>query len=278
MTNLRNNCPAGHGEMQLATVTNEIEFRGEQVSYQIECLVCRGCGMTKATVEQTAAAQVAIADAYRSKVGLLTGEEIKRCREQLGLSQQQLADQAQCSKMSIVRWENGVVQKAASDNALRNILCRQDSVNEFSGNRCLSLGRVKLVYQEFEKNVPYELLIPGDKGLYAGKNCWYADFIACRELGTGMTGATYAVMPHGPQLDNYSDLVDEILKADTSAVEPLSEKEIEIIERLSKIFTRQRAAYDASHAEPEWKRMENNWGQKISYQVAHKLTTGGMGT
>lgn len=272
MKNIQNNCPAGHGKMQMATVTNEIEFRGVQISYQLEGLVCQECGMTRSTVEQTADSQVAIADAYRSAVGLLTGNEIKHYREQLGLSQRQLADRAQCSKMSIVRWENGVVQKPASDKALRNILCPQESQNEFSGNRDLSLGRIKLVYQEFEKFVPYELLILGDKGLYAAKNCWYADQIAYRELGQGMTGATYAVMPHGPQLDNYSDLVDEILKADTTVVEPLSNEEVSIIKRLSTRFKRQRDAYDASHAEPEWKKIEGNWGKRISYQIASKLT------
>ena len=272
MKKLQNNCPAGHGEMQMTTVTNEIEFRGVQISYQLESVVCKECGMTRSTIEQTADSQVAIADAYRSAVGLLTGNEIKHYREQLSLSQQQLADRAQCSKMSIVRWENGVVQKPASDKALRDILCPQQALNEFSGNRALSLGRIKLVYQEFEKYVPYELLIPGDKGLYAAKNCWYADQVAYRELGIGMTGATYAVMPHGPQLDNYADLVDEILKADTTAVEPLSEEEILIIKNLSEIFKNQRDAFDASHAEPEWKKIENDWGKRISYSIAHNLS------
>ncbi len=272
MKNLQNNCPAGHGEMQKATVTNEIEFRGLQVSYQVEGLVCQECGITRSTVEQTADSQIAIADAYRSKVGLLTGEEIKYFREQLGLSQQQLAEKAQCSKMSIVRWENGIVQKPASDKALRDILCPIESQNEFSGNRDLSLGRIKLVYQEFEKFVPYEFLIPGDKGLYAAKNCWYADLVAYRELGRGITGGTYAVMPYGPQLDNYADLVEEILKVDTSTIDPLNEQEISIIKRLSKIFKHQRSAFDASHAEPEWKAIESDKGQKISYQIAHKIT------
>ena len=269
---LHTNCPAGHGEMQMATVTKEIEFRGVQVSYQLEELVCQECGVARSTIEQTANSQVAIADAYRAAVGLLTGEEIKHYREQLGMSQQQLADRAQCSKMSIVRWENGVVQKPASDKALRDILCPQPPQNEFSGNRNLSLGRIKLVYQEFDKYVHYELLIPGDRGLYAAKNCWYADQVAYRELGIGMTGATYAVMPHGPQLDNYADLVDEILKADTSTVEPLNDNEISIIKRLSELFRNQRDAFDASHAEPEWKKIESQWGTRISYNIAYNLT------
>jgi putative zinc finger/helix-turn-helix YgiT family protein len=272
MENLNKNCPAGHGEMNSAIVTNEIDFRGVKVHYQVEGLVCDECGVTRATVEQTAKAQIAIADAYRNEIGLLTGQEIRLYREKLGFSQQQLADRAKCAKISIVRWENGVIQKPASDKALRDILCDQESQNEFSGNRKFSLGRIKLVYRRFEKYVPYELLIPGDKGLYAAKNCWYADLVAYRELGIGMTGATYAVMPHGPQLDNYADLVDEIVKADTTEIQPLSKEEISIIKRLSKTFRRQRDAYDASHAEPEWKKIEDDWGKRLSYKIAHLLT------
>ncbi len=105
MDNLKNNCPAGHGQMSNAIVTKNIEFRGKQVSCQIESLQCPKCGLTRSTLEQTADAQLAIAESYRQQVGLLTGEEIKSYRENLGLSQQQLADRAQCSKMSIVRWE-----------------------------------------------------------------------------------------------------------------------------------------------------------------------------
>jgi len=272
MQDLKNNCPLGHGEMQEGIVAKEVVVRGERITYQIDCLICPVCKITRATVQQTAKAQSIIADAYRKKTGLLTSVEIRSRREALDLSQQQLADKIQCSKMSIVRWENGVIQKPASDKALREILCSDESSNEFTGNRELSLGRIKIVYEEFKKYVLYELLIHGDKGLFAAKNCWYADLVAYRELGKGMTGSSYAIMPYGPQLDNYADLVDEILKADTTKVEPLSQEEIEIIKNLSLIFKRQRDAYDASHAEPEWKKIEKNLGKRISYRIAYKLT------
>lgn len=271
MEELRNNCSAGHGEMKLATVAKEIEFRGETIRFNIESLVCSECGLLRSTVEQTANAQAAIADAYRRKVGLLTGEEIRQIRKQQGLSQQELADLARCSKMSIVRWENGVVQKEGSDKALRDVLCPKDITDEFSGNRDFSLARIKLVYETYKQYAGYELLIPGDKGLFAAKNCWYADLIAYRELGRGITGATYAVLPYGPQLDNYADVVDAILKADVSEAEPLSQEEVIIIKRLSKLFPHIQDAYNAAHEEPAWKAIENDVGRRISYEIAHEL-------
>jgi hypothetical protein len=45
---------------------------------------------------------------------------------------------------------------------------------------------------------------------------------ARRDMGRGMTGATYAALPMGPQLNNYRDLVDEILRADPADAEPLT--------------------------------------------------------
>lgn len=74
------------------------------------------------------------------------------------------------------------------------------------------------------------------------------------------------------RLDNYADLVNKILKADTAAVQPLSPEEIEIIRRLSEKFKQQRDALDASHDEPEWKKIEKKLGRRISYRIAFKLT------
>lgn len=273
MESIGNNCPLGHGEMRRQTVSKEADIRGEKISYHVECMICPECSLTRTTIEQAAKAQHAIADAYRVKKGLLTGPEIKCYRELLGLSQQELADKAACSKMSIIRWENGVIQKPISDRSLRDILCPPELQDEYTGNREFSLGRIKLVYDEFGKWVDYELLAHGDMGLYAAKNCWYADLVAFRELGKGITGASYAVMRHGPQLDNYAELVEEILKIDSSALEPLSIEEAEIIKRLSGIFRKRTDAYKASHAEPVWKSIEKNIGRGISYKIAYELTS-----
>ena len=58
------------------------------------------------------------------------------------------------------------------------------------------------------------LLRPTDRLLYAAKYLWYANMVAFRETGQGiMTGATYAALPYGPQLNNYADLVDLIREA-----------------------------------------------------------------
>ena len=265
------NCPYGHGEMRPGVVQQETDCRGRTISYPLDCYVCPVCDLTRATVQQTTAAQVRVADLYRRKVGLLTGTQIKRYRERLGLSQQQLAVRARCAKMSIIRWENGSIQKEASDTALRGILCPADQADEFTGNRRLSLARIRMVLEEFERHVSYQLLVPGDRGVYTAKNCWYGDWVAYRELGKGLTGAGYSVLPQGPQLDNFADLIEVIAAVDPTAAEPLSAVEKAIIKRLAATFPRQKDAFDAALAEPVWQELKSSCGSRISYQTAFKL-------
>ena len=62
-----------------------------------------------------------------------------------------------------------------------------------------------------------------------------------------MTGATYAALPYGPQLNNYRDLLDAIQKADENVAEPLTRDELRIIEGIASAFPSERMAFDAAH-------------------------------
>jgi hypothetical protein len=71
----------------------------------------------------------------------------------------------------------------------------------------ISLYRIKLVATSFERILDKRLLKSGDKFLFLAKYLWYADMVAFRLLGKGLTGASYAAITFGPQLNNYRDLV-----------------------------------------------------------------------
>jgi putative zinc finger/helix-turn-helix YgiT family protein len=82
----------------------------------LEILTCRKCG------EQlfTASIDERIVAALRAQVGLLPPEEIRRGRDQLEMTQQELADQLGIAKETISRWETGgMIQSRAMDNLLR---------------------------------------------------------------------------------------------------------------------------------------------------------------
>ena len=97
-------CPANHEGAIVKKGTREIAFRGEHINVHTEYYQCMECDLEFATVEQTASTQRAIADAYRKKVGLLTSEDIKQGRADLGLSQEQLAEKINVGIASIKRY------------------------------------------------------------------------------------------------------------------------------------------------------------------------------
>jgi len=264
------NCPKGHGVMKLKRVEKNTTFRGVDISYEADEFICRECKLEAGTVQTAGIVQKLIADAYRSKVSLLTGEEIISLRKSRGLSQQDLAGLMNVGVASIKRWETGLIQSKSMDHALRiQLQCRIQADN-YSGNRELSLPRIKLVARQFEKLIGKRLLKIHDRFLFLAKYLWYADMLAFRELGRGLTGATYAAITYGPQLNNYKDLVKPIKESDETIAEQLSGEELRIVQRIVERFPKEMAVYEAAHRERVW--IEAATGSLIPYSCAHELT------
>lgn len=213
--------------------------------------------------------QQTIADTYRKQTGLLTGEEIKQLRHDKGMTQADLAAISGFGVASIKRWETGAIQTQSADKTLRLHLLDKCMENTVTGNRELSIPRIKLVANAFERVLGRTILIAYDKMLFAAKYLWYADMMAKKELGKSMTGATYARLPWGPQLNNYRDLLEDIQNADTSRAESLSDSELNIIRRIARRFPEDPMVFDASHKEQAW--LETRNGELISYLWAEKV-------
>ena len=222
--------------------------------FMLKCGECQECGQEFATVEQTAIMQSAIADAYRQNQGLLTGEQIRQRRKELGLSQKDLAKRMSVGIASIKRWEGGLIQSKSMNTALNTVFRGGVVGNVVTGNRAQSLSRIKLVMKEFESLLGIQFLEDGDMLLYDSKYSYYADMIAYNELGKSITGATYAALPHGPQLNNYRELVELIRNADEKEATPLTLEEKRIIVRVARTFPQKRMAFDATHREEVWEK------------------------
>jgi hypothetical protein len=156
------------------------------------------------------------------------------------------------------------------DQALRMALHGQDTGDACTGNRGFSLPRIKLVFKELENALGKRLLKKNDKMLFASKYLWYADMLAHRETGQGMTGSPYAALPLGPQLNNYRDLIEDIMEGDPSKAEPLTPEEKRILTRIALKFPREQLIFKAAHIEPAWKKKSN--GQLIPYTDSSELT------
>jgi len=270
MKETRMNCPNGHGKMASKKSEKKTKFRGVDLNIPVEDYSCPVCGVEAGTVDQTASLQKAISEAYRKAVNLLTGKEIVEARKRLNLSQDALAMRMNVGIASIKRWEGGQIQSKSMDHALRLALAGQTSGDTCTGNRPFSLPRIKLVLKQFESVLGKNILKKNDKMLFAAKYLWYADMVAHRELGESMTGSTYAALPFGPQLNNYRDLIDDILNADESSAKPLASEEKKIIARIAMKFSKDQMVYDAAHRERVWKRQAN--GAIIPYSDSSELT------
>ena len=266
-------CPNQHGRMRLKIMAQEVLFRGERVKFRAQHFVCPECGIEADDLNLAAANQKALSDAYRRGARLLTGGQIVEGRKKLNWSQEDLAKAANVGIASIKRWETGQIQTKAMDDVLRRALSGETTcADPYTGNRPLSLPRVKLVLGRFSALLGRKLLKSStDKLLYAAKYLWYADMIAFRETGRCMSGATYAALPHGPQLNNYRDLIPLIKDADEAEAEPLTDHEERILARIVKAFPSDQKVYAAVHMEQAYKSRKN--GELIPYTEADTITT-----
>lgn len=263
-------CPNCHAKVSFRKTNKRVEFRGVEITVPVEQYRCSACGIEFGSVNQTANIQNAIAEAYRKKVGLLTGKEIVEERTKQGLSQNDLAKRTNIGIASVKRWETGSIQSKSMDQALRLALTGQSFGDSCTGNRVISLARINMVLKEFESALERALLKEGDRLLYSGKYLWYADMLNFRETGEGLTGATYAALPQGPQLNNYRDLIDEIIKADKKNAEPLTKEEKRIILKVARKFPKNQDVYNAVHNEIVWK--EKPSGATIPYSDSERLS------
>lgn len=265
----RMNCPKGHGVMEQKEIEKTVPFRGVDITVMEEAYICPECGLSAGTVESAGKIQQAIAEAYRKKTGLLIGGEIKKLRQNKGMTQEELAAVMNVGIASIKRWETGAIQSRSMDQALRRHLSEGPAFDTITGNRKFSIPRILKVALAFKKALGRALLKEDDRMLYAAKYLWYADMFAVQMLGRSMTGATYAHLPYGPQLNNYKDLLEDIKNADPENAEPLSMEELDIIRRISQTFPEDRMIFEAAHKEPGW--LETSNGELITYSWADQM-------
>lgn len=98
--------------------TTTIKHDGRTYTFQVpdlEIPTCRKCGSQEFGGKE----DEKIRDAFRAHVGMLTSQEIKTRRGELGLSQQELAEQLGVAKETISRWETGAIQSRPLDNLMR---------------------------------------------------------------------------------------------------------------------------------------------------------------
>lgn len=96
-------------------------FKGEKVNFIATYEYCSDTDELLETEDLIRANSLAVKDAYRKKIGLLTAEEIREIREKYGLSLSDFARILNWGEKTITRYENFHVQDRAHDDILRKI-------------------------------------------------------------------------------------------------------------------------------------------------------------
>ncbi|HOV26026.1 MAG TPA: DUF4065 domain-containing protein [Pseudobacteroides sp.] len=108
-------------EVQTVILKDKEEYKGEVVSFDSIYEYCNNADEYIETEEMIKANSLAMKDAYRKKVGLLTSSEIKGIREKYGVSQKDFSEILDWGGATITRYENYQVQDRAHDDVLRKI-------------------------------------------------------------------------------------------------------------------------------------------------------------
>ena len=245
---MRRYCDECGKEVETKVITQKecYDVCGEQIEVDAQVLVCADCGEELFCEELDSATLVSAYNEYRRRHKLLLPEEIKKIREQYGLSQRSFAKLLNWGDKTICRYENGSVQDKAHNSLLlflrnpenmRTYLMENeiaidekqkirllDTVEKLENNAEYRAERV--FYEKIFSKVPCEE--NGFKGFDYEKLCAmvlffahkspellktklmkllnYSDMIYYKENGVSMSGLSYAHLPYGPVPENFDVL------------------------------------------------------------------------
>lgn len=233
-------------ETKIITKREGYDVCGEQIEVEAQVLVCAECGEELFCEDLDNATLINAYNKYRRKHKLLLPEEIKRIREQYGLSQRSFAKLLNWGDKTICRYENGSLQDKAH-NSLLLFLKEPENMRAYLTENEIDLDerqREKLsstveklqkdteyceerrFFERFFSTIPCEE--NGFKGFNYEKLCAmvlffahkssellktklmkllnYSDMIFYKENGISISGLRYAHLPYGPVPENFDML------------------------------------------------------------------------
>lgn len=108
-------------EVDTVEIIDKEVFKGEEVAFPATYEYCTHAAEYLETEEMIKRNSLAMKDAYRKKVGLLTSKDINKIREKYGVSQKDFSEILDWGRATITRYENHQVQDRAHDDVLRKI-------------------------------------------------------------------------------------------------------------------------------------------------------------
>jgi len=247
------------------------EIKGEIVDVIARCTVCKACHSPIMDDEQMNEFRRATADKYRENHGLLTGRQIAKYREALGMSQTAFANYLNVGEASVKRWETYFIQDASQDDHIRLRCDEAYAENNFLniqwkyGQPDIYSGLKKFSYELF-KNIALFLVKRTQADIVIlNKLHFYIDFYHFKKFGRSITGTRYVPLKYGPCPDQYKLIYESLehggilqrsrMHGYKIMVEPdltiFDDQEIQTLEHISKLFAEKggRFLFELSHKE-----------------------------
>ena len=249
---MRKYCEECGREVETKIITKKecYDVCGEQIEVDAQVLVCAECEEELYCEELDNATLTRAYNEYRRRHRLLFPDEIKKIREQYGLSQRGFAKLLNWGDKTICRYENGSIQDKAH-NSLLLFLREPENMRTYLTENEISLDerqKAKLLaaVEKLEQDAEYRVgsrifdlffsRTPceenGFKGFDYEKVCAmilffahkssellktklmkllnYSDMIFYKENGISMSGLKYAHLPYGPVPENFDILLGKM--------------------------------------------------------------------
>lgn len=256
-------CEVCEREVETKIITRNQVFNvcGEDIEIAAQVMVCAECGEELFNEELDSATLINAYNEYRRRHKLLLPDEIRKIREQYGLSQRSFAKLLNWGDKTIRRYENGAVQDRAH-NSLLLFLREPENMRTYLTENEVALdekqiARLLETVEKLEQDTEFRVgrryfdlffsKIPceenGFKGFDYEKLCAmvlffahksegllktklmkllnYSDMIFYKENGLSISGLKYAHLPYGPVPDNFDMILGKMAADHIAHIEVL---------------------------------------------------------
>ena len=249
---MRKYCEECGREVETKVITKKevYDICGESIEVDAQILVCAECGEEFYCEELDNATLVQAYNEYRRRHKLLLPEEIKKIREQYGLSHRSFAKLLNWGDKTICRYENGSIQDKAHNSLLLFLREPENMRTYLMENEIVLDERQKKklldIVDKLEQDTDYRVgrrffdlffsRIPSEENGFKGfdyeKLCAmvlffankstellktklmkllnYSDMVFYKENGISISGLRYAHLPYGPVPDNFDIILGKM--------------------------------------------------------------------
>lgn len=162
-------------EVQTVILEDTEDFKGEEVAFDATYEYCVHADEYLETEDMIKANSLAMKDAFRKKVGLLTSQEIIAIRDKYEVRQKEFSEILDWGRATVTRYENHQVQDRAHDDVLRKI---DSDPKWFLQMLTRAKGKISdKAYGKYHKAASTEFRRMKNRYLMDSIQALYADFI-----------------------------------------------------------------------------------------------------